>query len=326
MTTGAIIAIDQDRPGPSTSSGVPGVARKDLWLTHVVRPRCTTDTNPGGYLWTMLDKPPTSSVTITDPTLSACSFTPDVAGSYRLQLITNGGGPGNVQVLICAATKDNVGNPTNRGWRIPALGEVPPENNFDNQDRGWSEALEFIFNDVLLNGFGGGGGSPSGPAGGSLGGTYPNPAVTQADGLSGDFPVLADKLTQASGSATPSPGEIFRGTTTNATPTTIGTIPVFASSGVDILVGLVARNDGTGGGSANDVFFADLRVRAVRNGSGSPTIFGTPAPSNIEGSADLLLDCGAQAVVSGNNIAIQPIGKTGRTLLWSVSTLRQERR
>lgn len=142
----AIIAIDQDRPGPSVSAGTPGIARKDIWLNNIVRPRCTT-TN-GSYNWTLLSKPPTATATITNPNSQACEFNPDAYGSYRLQLETDGGGPGNVQILIVGVTKDAVGATANRGWLYPAVGEKPGENNWDGNTRSYAQAWEDILTDI----------------------------------------------------------------------------------------------------------------------------------------------------------------------------------
>jgi hypothetical protein len=85
---------------------------------------------------------------LVDDTLINARFTPDLPGSYRVQLTTNGGGPGNIQILIAAVTFDNVGVLTQRGWRIPAFGEISTEDNFLGQLRGWDEALRFIFADL----------------------------------------------------------------------------------------------------------------------------------------------------------------------------------
>lgn len=144
---GAIIAIDQDRPGPSTSVGSAGVARKDLWQNRIVRPRSTVSGN-GSQEWTLLDKPTGSTASLSNASAVSCSFTPDLPGSYRIQLVTNGGGAGNVQVLVAAVTFDTDGALLWNGWRIPAFGERIPENNFSGQTRGWAEAVEKIFKDI----------------------------------------------------------------------------------------------------------------------------------------------------------------------------------
>jgi len=147
---GAQIAIDQDRPGPTVSVGTDGYARNDLWLGRVVHPRSV---NTGtSYAWTLLDKPPGSTAVITSATSQTCAFTPDLAGSYRLELVINGGGLGNLARTIAACTFDNLGVETANGWRVPALGETSSENNFGGQTRSWDEAIRNIFNDLLTAG------------------------------------------------------------------------------------------------------------------------------------------------------------------------------
>jgi hypothetical protein len=144
---GAIIAFDQLRP-TSPSYGQPGVARNDLWLSWQVTCRCTTAGNTS-FEWEFLDLPPGSAASLASASTANATFTPDLPGSYRVQLTTNGGGPGNVQILIAAAAYDDTGALVNRGWRIPAFGEALSENNFNNNPRGWSPAMEYIFNDLL---------------------------------------------------------------------------------------------------------------------------------------------------------------------------------
>lgn len=145
---GALIAIDQDRPGPITSFGTPGVARNDLWLSNPVNPRSAAMGNTT-YAWTLLNAPPGSAATLATPTAITTSFTPDVAGTYRLQLLTNGGGAGNVQILVLGVRYSAAGVLVRRGWRLPAIGEGGTENNFLGQLRGWGEAFEFLLGDLL---------------------------------------------------------------------------------------------------------------------------------------------------------------------------------
>jgi hypothetical protein len=148
---GAIIAFNQVQAATPTF-GSPGVARNDLWqtggTTSPITAYCTTSGNIS-FAWELLDVPPGSGATLTAPTAGTTDFTPDLPGSYRVQLITNGGGPGNIQVLIAAVRYNDVGVLVNRGWRLPALGEVIGEQNFLGQLRGWDEAWETIFYDLL---------------------------------------------------------------------------------------------------------------------------------------------------------------------------------
>jgi len=141
----AIFAIDQARPGPS--AGTPGEARNDLWLGWQIDLRCTTV--HFSYQWLLIDAPPGSTATILNGSSQIANFTPDVAGSYRVMLIVDGGGPGNTMILICAVRYDHSGTQLNRGWRLPALGEQAPENNFGGQVRSWAEAWEYIIPDLL---------------------------------------------------------------------------------------------------------------------------------------------------------------------------------
>jgi hypothetical protein len=100
-------------------------------------------------LWEFLDLPAGSAATLSGSTTAAASFTPDLPGPYRVQLTTNGGGPGNVQVLIAGVRFSAAGVLVDRGWMLPALGEAGTENNFAGQLRGWSAAWEFILADLL---------------------------------------------------------------------------------------------------------------------------------------------------------------------------------
>jgi len=146
---GAVITIDQDRD-IGFSAGTAGEARNDLWLSRTIRPHCDT----GGittFAWSLLDIPPGSTATVANSTTNTPSFTPDLSGSYRLQLVTDGGGAGNVQVLICAVLYDTNGMLLGRGWRSPAVGETSDENNFGGQTRGWAPDFEFILGDLEDN-------------------------------------------------------------------------------------------------------------------------------------------------------------------------------
>lgn len=170
---GAIIAIDQDRPSGS-SPGSAGVARNDLWVNRAIHPRCTTSGNTA-FAWVFLDKPPGSAASIANGDQISCDFTPDLPGSYRLQLTTNAGGPGNVQVLIAGVTNDVSGNPVGRSWLIPALGESVGEDNFAGNTRGWDKNIVFILTDILnyIQSGGGAGalvlsGDTHGPAGSTI--------------------------------------------------------------------------------------------------------------------------------------------------------------
>src|ERR1039458_9323271 len=128
--SGASIEFDQVQG--SMMYGTPGVARNDLWESTAIACRAI---NPGGppntsWAWTLLFVPPGSAAAVSGGTTAAASFTPDLPGSYLMQLITDGGGPGNVQVLVAAVRYNDVGGLVQRGWCLPALGEVAGQDNF----------------------------------------------------------------------------------------------------------------------------------------------------------------------------------------------------
>lgn len=166
-----------DQPG-GAGSGSPGQARRDLWLGHQVL-LTAVDLSPGGYIWEFLPggTPPGSTAVLADHTLQQASFTPDVAGSYRVRLIWNGGGPGKVSTKVIRVTKNSLGTLTKRGWGFPAFDERPDETNFSGNARGYAPEFEFILDDILENAFGG-----TLAAGGDLGGNYPVPVVARLDG------------------------------------------------------------------------------------------------------------------------------------------------
>lgn len=150
---GAVITIDQARPGPSTSAGSPGVARNDIWQSWLV----TLLDGAGGnqsWEWQLLYIPPGSAVTLAGADgqgvahTSSTTFTPDLHGSYRIRLITNGGGPGNIQILVIRVRFDNTGALIYHGWALPAFGEQDGESNYNGNLVAWAEVFDYIFADI----------------------------------------------------------------------------------------------------------------------------------------------------------------------------------
>ncbi len=82
----ALIVINQS----GKSAGIPGVSRDDLSVGYVVTLTNNNNTDVTTWLWEFISKPSTSSATINNSTTSASTFTPDVVGSYLIQLTVNG--------------------------------------------------------------------------------------------------------------------------------------------------------------------------------------------------------------------------------------------
>ena len=164
MSGGASIVFNQVQNSTATY-GTPGIAREDLWLVGGTTGAifCQSANTAGSYVWSFLDRPAGSAASFVNADEQTGHFAPDVAGSYRVQLVLDGGGPGSVQVLIAAVRYSSTGTLLNRGWRLPSVGELLGEDNFiiggTPNARGWNEAFGFIFADLLANAFGGGGGS-----------------------------------------------------------------------------------------------------------------------------------------------------------------------
>lgn len=161
---GAQIAINQAaNPIPH---GTPGVARDDIWQ---MQPVVCQSALPGNtsYSWSFLDVPPGSAATLTGANTASVTFTPDLLGTYRIQLITNGGGLGNVAILVIRVRYNNAGALQNNGLCLPAFGErvgednvlIPPGTGPQNQ-RGYAPFFEYLLAYVLTLSGGGGGAGP----------------------------------------------------------------------------------------------------------------------------------------------------------------------
>ena len=135
--SGAIIVADQTS---GAGFGSPGIARDDLWLMQAITLSCATSGNIS-YQWDLLAFPTGSAVTLSTPTLSTSGFTPDLIGTYRIRLTTNGGGPGNVQILVFRVRYNSSGALTNRGWAYPAFGELSAESNYGGNAVGFKLSI-----------------------------------------------------------------------------------------------------------------------------------------------------------------------------------------
>lgn len=143
---GAVIVADQ----PSgAGAGVPGTARQDLWLSQQIDLSVGTGGN-STYQWELLDKPPGSAAVLGTPTAATSFFIPDLVGTYRVRLVTNSGGAGNIQILVFRVRYNSVGALADRGWALPGLGEAGiEENNYNGNARGYDQVLRYIFADLL---------------------------------------------------------------------------------------------------------------------------------------------------------------------------------
>jgi len=106
-------------------AGSPSTSRDDLETGTLVT--LTNATAESTYLWELLSKPVGSSASLSGATLPTATFTPDVTGSYRIRLTTNGS---EVDIRIGAVKTANL------DIRKPATDE---ETEFDSTD-GWGAA------------------------------------------------------------------------------------------------------------------------------------------------------------------------------------------
>jgi len=137
MATANIIINQTGRP-----PGLPDQSRDDLALSVPVI--LTNENNSGvvAWNWRLLSKPAGSGTGLDTPTLSSCQFTPDLAGSYLVQLVVNG----QTRATAIAAVKT-----TFLGLRIPAKGET-------TELGGWEAAFQELFRQ-LEDGIQSGGGT-----------------------------------------------------------------------------------------------------------------------------------------------------------------------
>ena len=134
----AQIRIDQPTH-PSQPVGQAGKPRRDLELGAPVTLRNVDDTDVSRWLWALLDRPLGSTAVLSSVSSPQVTFTPDVDGSYRIQLQINDGLLEERQILV-AAVENSLGQ------RLPAAGEQANETNFPGipPDDGWSKDVEKI--------------------------------------------------------------------------------------------------------------------------------------------------------------------------------------
>jgi len=221
---GAKIRIDQ----PSgAGTGTAGLARSGLWNQQAINLVSTLAGNTS-YLWELLDIPTGSSATLTNATSATATFTPDQPGTYLVRLTTNGQSTsGNVQTRLIGVTKDNAGATVRRGWRFPAFGEMA-EHATGLSVKGWAEALETIFTDLLA------GSLPVGASGTVLAGTGASSNFTSTPTVSGlTIGTLTGVLKATAGvvaAATLSLSDLPQGTTGTVLAGVTSSSPVYSST------------------------------------------------------------------------------------------------
>lgn len=138
----ARIVIDQATRPP----GVAGVSRDDGVTGQVVTLRNADNTNisanTGGWLW-VLFKPRASAAVLSSPTSPSCTFTPDVDGTYRVELYVNEKQKPSQKARAAFAVK-SIG-----GFRYPAQGESIEANwtssyTLAPNETGWWESIDEI--------------------------------------------------------------------------------------------------------------------------------------------------------------------------------------
>ena len=104
-------------------------------------------------------------------------------------------------------------------------------------------------------------------------------------------------------------------TTTDATSTTVATVPIPASTSVFIEIHVVARRTGGSAGSAEDGA-AYLIQAAYKNVGGIATIIG---PENSDFIVESQAAWNAFHAVSGSNVLIRVVGAANNNISWYCS-------
>src|SRR6266508_2859983 len=116
------IKIDQAGLAPGTA----GASRDDLVVGALVT--LTDPANPSGtFAWTLAAKPPGSAATLSGAASSTATFTPDVPGTYLIDLVANGSASYTTEVTgahVPIGNQGGCGVKFRNDLRAPAAGET----------------------------------------------------------------------------------------------------------------------------------------------------------------------------------------------------------
>jgi hypothetical protein len=133
----AQIVIDQT----GAPAGSPGLSRSDLALGVPVVLTNSDNTSVRVWRWALVASPPGSTAALTSTVGATTSFTPDIEGSYLIELQVNAGLSGERQRRIAAVE-------TAGGLRFPVSGEGK-EFNADGNTQGYGPDLDEILRDAV---------------------------------------------------------------------------------------------------------------------------------------------------------------------------------
>lgn len=150
----AQIRIDQAaNPVPT---GVAGRSRDDIVTGSAVVLQNTDNTGVTAWRWRIVSRPPSSAAVLSNPNAAAPSFTPDVEGSYLVELLVNEGRTAGERHRLIVAIRQDVNGTM---CRIPAKGETTEANwligGVENEDGYYPDMVQLL--EALAGGSGGGG-------------------------------------------------------------------------------------------------------------------------------------------------------------------------